>query len=300
MIFNNIVETIGKTPVIKLRSQGEDFADIYVKLESFNPGGSVKDRAAISMINTMIENGKLKQGDTIVEPTSGNTGIGASMIAAGLGFRIVLVMPETMSVERRKLLLAYGAELILTEGAKGMKGAIEKANQLVQEEGYVMLSQFDNPANPQIHRETTAVEILADFDHLDGFVAGIGTGGTITGVGNVLKDKFKDIKIVGVEPEASPVISGGAPGPHKIQGIGPGFVPANLDVTVIDEMILISNDTAFEGARDLAKKEGILVGISSGAAFKAALKVAKDLGKGKKVLFMAPDTGERYLSMEVF
>lgn len=300
MIYNNIVETIGKTPVIKLKPVGEDFADIYVKLEMFNPGGSTKDRAALNMIKTMLDKGDLKKGDTIVEPTSGNTGIGAAMIGASLGIKIVLVMPETMSVERRKLLAAYGAELVLTEGAKGMKGAIEKARELVEEKGFVMLSQFDNEANPLAHKNTTALEILGDFDKLDAFVAGVGTGGTLTGVGEALKESFGNVKLVAVEPEASPVISGGMAGPHKIQGIGAGFIPKNLKVELIDEIIQISNEEAFEGARALARREGILVGISSGAAYQAALRVAKSLGKGKRVLFMAPDTGERYLSMEVF
>lgn len=301
MIYNNIIETIGKTPVVKLSNiTDENMADIYVKLEYFNPAGSTKDRAASQMIEDLIKNGKLKAGDTIVEPTSGNTGIGAAMIAAAKGFKIVLVMPETMSVERRKLLAAYGAELILTEGSLGMKGAIEKANQLVLEKGYVILSQFENKSNPIAHSKTTAIEILEDFETLDVFVAGVGTGGTISGAGRVLKEKMKDLLVVAVEPEASPVISGGKPGPHKIQGIGAGFIPKNLNVDILDRTIQISNEEAFQGCKTIAQREGILVGISSGAAFVAALKIAKEIGKGKKVLFMAPDGGERYMSMDIF
>lgn len=301
MIYNNIVETIGKTPVVKLSKLTDDtMADVYAKLEYFNPAGSIKDRVSLNMIKNLMLDGKLKKGDTIVEPTSGNTGIGAAMIAAAQGFDIVLVMPETMSVERRKLLSAYGAHLVLTSGSLGMTGAIERAEELVREKGYVMLSQFDNESNPQIHRETTALEILEDFDHLDAFVAGVGTGGTISGIGEVLKSKISDIKIIAVEPQASPVLSGGKAGPHKIQGIGAGFVPENLNADILDEIVTITNDEAYEACRLLAQKEGILVGISSGAALAASLKLAKKLGRSKKILFIAPDNGERYLSTDLF
>ncbi len=299
MVYENILDLVGKTPAVKLNKLvTEDMAEIYVKLEYFNPSGSVKDRAALGMIRDLVLAGKLKQGDTIVEPTSGNTGIGIAMIGAAKGYKVVLTMPDTLSIERRRMLAAYGAELILTDGAKGMKGAIEKAQELVDTKGYIMLSQFDNPSNPQYHKHTTAMEILEDFSNLDAFVAGIGTGGTISGVGAGLKNAYENIQIIGVEPSASPVISGGAAGPHKIQGIGAGFVPKNYDATVVDEVLQVDNDTAMEITRQLAQKEGIFVGISSGAAVYAALEVAKKLGKGKRVLAIAPDGGSRYLSIE--
>ncbi len=299
MVYENILDLVGKTPAVKLNKLvTEDMAEIYVKLEYFNPSGSVKDRAALGMIRDLVLAGKLKQGDTIVEPTSGNTGIGIAMIGAAKGYKVVLTMPDTLSIERKRMLAAYGAELILTDGAKGMKGAIEKAQELVDTKGYIMLSQFDNPSNPQYHKHTTAMEILEDFSNLDAFVAGIGTGGTISGVGAGLKNAYENIQIIGVEPSASPVISGGAAGPHKIQGIGAGFVPKNYDATVVDEVLQVDNDTAMEITRQLAQKEGIFVGISSGAAVYAALEVAKKLGKGKRVLAIAPDGGSRYLSIE--
>ena len=276
MIYENIVQTIGKTPIVRINSVREEgMAEIYAKLEFFNPGGSVKDRIAASMILGMQKEGTLKKGDIIVEPTSGNTGIGVAMACAALGFKVVLVMPETMSIERRKLQKAYGAELVLTEGAKGMKGAIEKANELVHEKGYVMLSQFENKFNPQAHELTTAKEIMDDFKELDAFVAGVGTGGTLSGTARALKANGYKTKIVAVEPNDSAVISGEKPGPHKIQGIGAGFIPATLETAYIDEIERVDNDEAFEAARKLAKDEGILLGISGGAALAAAVKVAK-------------------------
>lgn len=301
MLYSNIIETIGKTPIVRLSSFEEpDMAEIYVKLEYFNPAGSIKDRAALSMIESYINEGKLKKGDTIVEPTSGNTGIGAAMIAAAQGFKIVLVMPETMSIERRKLLLAYGANIILTDGSLGMQGAIDRAQELVDKEGFVMLSQFENPDNPKAHKSSTAIEILEDISDLNAFVAGVGTGGTISGVAEILKKEIADIEIVAVEPYDSAVISGEKASAHKLQGIGAGFIPKNLNLETVDKIEKITNEEAFEACRSMAKKEGILVGISSGAALCAALKTAKKLGKGKKVLFIAPDSGERYLSMDIF
>lgn len=301
MLYSNIIETIGKTPIVRLSSFEEpDMAEIYVKLEYFNPAGSIKDRAALSMIESYINEGKLKKGDTIVEPTSGNTGIGAAMIAAAQGFKIVLVMPETMSIERRKLLLAYGANIILTDGSLGMQGAIDRAQELVDKEGFVMLSQFENPDNPKAHKSSTAIEILEDISDLNAFVAGVGTGGTISGVAEILKKEIADIEIVAVEPYDSAVISGEKASAHKLQGIGAGFIPKNLNLEIVDKVEKITNEEAFEACRSMAKKEGILVGISSGAALCAALKTAKKLGKGKKVLFIAPDSGERYLSMDIF
>jgi cysteine synthase len=302
-VANNISELIGQTPLVKLNKLvGENDATVYVKLEAFNPGSSVKDRIALSMLDSAEAEGKITSGSTIVEPTSGNTGIGLAMIAAARGYKLILVMPETMSIERRNLLKAYGAELVLTPGSDGMKGAIKKAEELLAENpSYFMPQQFNNPANPKIHRETTAKEVLEQTNkELDAFIGGVGTGGTITGVGQVIKEQISGVQIIAVEPTASPVLSGGNPGPHKIQGIGAGFIPNVLDRDVIDEVIQVSNEDAFETARKLARQEGILVGISSGAAVFAALQVAKKLGKGKKVVVVAPDTGERYLSTELF
>ncbi|MBE2983932.1 cysteine synthase A [Campylobacter sp. RM9344] len=299
MIYENITQTIGKTPVVKLKS-GENEAEIYAKLEFFNPGSSVKDRIAFNMIQKMLQNGKLKDGDTIVEPTSGNTGIGVAMVGSALGFKVVLCMPESMSIERRKIVAAYGAKLELTEAAKGMKGAIARATELAAQPNHVILSQFENEFNPEAHELNTGVEIIADFDSLDAFVAGVGTGGTISGVAKKLKEKGYNTKIVAVEPEASPVLSGGNPSPHKIQGIGAGFVPDTMNLDIVDEIQKISNEDAMLGAREVAKSEGILFGISGGAAYVAARRVAKALGKGKKVLFIAPDNGERYLSTELY
>ncbi|KFN03833.1 cysteine synthase A [Bacillus clarus] len=301
-VAQSVSELIGKTPIVKLnRIVESDSADIYLKLEFMNPGSSVKDRIALAMIEDAEQKGLLKEGDTIIEPTSGNTGIGLAMVAAAKGYKAILVMPETMSIERRNLLRAYGAELVLTPGPEGMGGAIRKATELAKEHGYFIPQQFQNQANPEIHRLTTGPEIVEQMgDQLDAFIAGIGTGGTITGAGEVLKEAYKDIKIYAVEPADSPVLSGGKPGPHKIQGIGAGFVPETLDVEVYDEIIQVKSEQAFEYARKVAREEGILVGISSGAVIYAAKEVAKKLGKGKKVLVIIPSNGERYLSTPLY
>ncbi|WP_027410153.1 cysteine synthase A [Anoxybacteroides tepidamans] len=299
---NSITELIGDTPAVKLnRIVDGDSADVYVKLEFMNPGSSVKDRIALAMIEAAEKEGELKPGDTLIEPTSGNTGIGLAMVAAAKGYKAILVMPDTMSLERRNLLRAYGAELVLTPGSEGMRGAIRKAEELAAEHGYFMPQQFKNEANPEIHRLTTGKEIVEQMgDQLDAFVAGIGTGGTITGAGEVLREAYPNIKIYAVEPADSPVLSGGKPGPHKIQGIGAGFVPDILNTNIYDEVITVKTEEAFEAARRAAREEGILGGISSGAAIHAALKVAKQLGKGKRVLAIIPSNGERYLSTALY
>ncbi|WP_282156143.1 cysteine synthase A [Cytobacillus gottheilii] len=301
-VANSITELVGQTPIVKLNRIVEDeSAEVYLKLEYMNPGSSVKDRIALAMIEAAEENGGLKEGETIIEPTSGNTGIGLAMVAAAKGYKSILVMPETMSMERRNLLRAYGAELVLTPGPEGMGGAIRKAEELSKEHGYFMPQQFKNESNPEVHRLTTGKEITEQMgDQLDAFISGIGTGGTITGAGEVLKEKYENIKIYAVEPSDSPVLSGGKPGPHKIQGIGAGFVPDILNTKIYDEIIKVENETAFEYARRAAKEEGILGGISSGAAIYAALQVAKELGKGKKVLAIIPSNGERYLSTPLY
>lgn len=305
-IVQSVTELIGDTPLVRLnRLVPEDSAEVYVKLEYQNPGASVKDRIAISMIEVAEQEGILKPGDTIVEPTSGNTGIGLAMVAAAKGYKAILVMPETMSVERRNLLRAYGAELVLTPGAEGMNGAVRRAEELAaQNPTYFIPQQFKNQANVKIHRETTGPEIVEAINSLDGkldaFVAGIGTGGTISGAGEVLKKNFPGIKVVAVEPAASPLLSGGSPGGHKIQGIGANFIPDILNREIYDQVITIENEEAFETARRAAKEEGILCGISSGAAIFAALKVAKELGKGKRVVAIVPSNGERYLSTPLF
>ncbi len=301
MIYNGAIELIGKTPILKLKIMvDENGAEVYVKLEKFNPGGSVKDRAALGMIEKAEKEGILKEGSVIVEPTSGNTGIALAMIGRLKGYKVIIVMPETMSKERRDLINAYGAELVLTEGSKGMKGAIEKANELVKNNGYFMPQQFENIANPEKHYETTADEIFNDINDLDVFVAGVGTGGTATGVGKRLKEKINGIQVVAVEPSNSQVIAGKKPGAHKIQGIGAGFIPQNYKAEYVDNVVPVTDEDAIRTAVEFAKKEGILVGISSGAAIYTAIEIAKKLGKGKKVLALSPDGGEKYISMGIY
>ena len=305
-IYNGALELVGNTPLVEVKNIEEELgleARILVKLEYFNPAGSVKDRIAKAMIEDAEEKGLLKEGSVIIEPTSGNTGIGLASIAAVKGYRIILTMPATMSVERRNILKAYGAEIVLTEGAKGMKGAIEKADELAKEiPGSYIPGQFVNPANPEVHRKTTGPEIWKDTDgEVDLFIAGVGTGGTLTGVGEYLKSQNPDVKIVALEPASSPVLSTGQGGPHKIQGIGAGFVPDVLNTTVYDEIFTVENDDAFATGKLLAKKEGILVGISSGAALYGAIELAKrPENKGKTIVALLPDTGDRYYSTPLF
>ena len=305
-IYKTADELIGKTPLLELSHIEDEYkleANIIAKVEYFNPAGSVKDRIAKKMIDEAIKEGKINKDTVLIEPTSGNTGIGLASVAAAKGLKLIVTMPETMSVERRNIMKAYGAEIVLTEGAKGMKGAIEKANELAKEYPNSFIpGQFDNPNNPKVHFETTGPEIYEDTDgKVDIFVAGVGTGGTITGVGTYLKSKNKDIKVVAVEPESSPVLSEGKLGPHKIQGIGAGFVPKVLDTSIYDEIIRVSNEDAFATGKLIGKKEGILVGISSGAAVFAAIELAKkEENKGKNIVVLLPDTGDRYLSTPMF
>lgn len=303
-IYNNLTELIGGTPLVELqRITGESAARVVVKVESFNPGGSVKDRIGFAMIRDAEEKGLLNEGSVIIEPTSGNTGIALALVAAVRGYRLILTMPDTMSVERRNLLKAYGAELVLTPGAQGMRGAIEKAEALAAEiPGSFVPQQFKNLSNPEVHRHTTALEIWDDTDGaVDILVGGVGTGGTVTGVGEVLKQRKPNVQVIAVEPFDSPVISGGQPGPHKIQGIGAGFIPDVLNTGVIDEVVRVRNEEAFATARRLAREEGILAGISSGAALFAALEVAgRPENAGKLIVVVLPDTGERYLSTTLF
>ncbi len=305
-VYKKITDLVGHTPVLEftnIEKEEKLQANLYGKLEYFNPAGSVKDRIAKAMVDDAEEKGLLKPGSVIIEPTSGNTGIGLASVAAARGYRLIITMPETMSIERRNLMKAYGAELVLTEGAKGMSGAIAKASELAAEiENSFIPSQFSNPANPAIHEKTTGVEIWEDTDgKVDIFVAGVGTGGTISGVGRYLKSQNPDVKVVAVEPKGSPVLSEGVSGPHKIQGIGAGFVPDTLDTKVYDEIITVENDDAFETGRRIARSEGVLVGISSGAAVWAAIELAKrPENKGKTIVALLPDTGERYLSTPMF
>jgi cysteine synthase A len=302
-IFEDITAAVGYTPLVQINKLGSGKATILAKLESYNPCGSVKDRIALSMIQAAEEKGLIKPDTVIVEPTSGNTGIGLACICAAKGYKLILTMPESMSIERRKLLRLFGAEIALTPAELGMAGAVEKAEQIVgQNPNAFMPQQFNNPANPQIHKETTAQEIWADTDHnVDIFVAGVGTGGTLTGCSEMLKQRNKNLKTVAVEPKDSPVLSGGKPGPHKIQGIGAGFMPEVLNVDVIDEIIQVSNEDAMETARQLAAKEGILVGISSGAAMWAAMQISqREENQGNTIVVIFPDTGERYISTEMF
>ncbi|MBU5300971.1 cysteine synthase A [Clostridium sporogenes] len=302
MLYENSIDLIGNTPMFKLNNmKEEDMADVYIKLEKFNPGGSIKDRAALGMIEEAEKMGKIEPGDIIVEPTSGNTGIGLAMVGRLKGYKVIIVMPDSMSIERRNMIKAYGAELVLTEGNKGMTGAIEKAEELARDKkGYFIPQQFSNRANSKKHYETTAVEILKDVENLDFFVASVGTGGTIAGIGRRLKEFNKNIKVVAVEPHNSPVISGGKAAPHKIQGIGAGFIPEVYEKDVVDEVMTITDEESYEYARRFGTEEGILVGISSGANIAAAIKIAKKLGKGKKVVTVAPDGGEKYISTGLY
>jgi len=302
LVAESVLELIGRTPVVRLNKLvSPDMATVWAKLERQNPGGSVKDRIALAMTLAAERDGRLRPGGVIVEPTSGNTGIGLAMVAAVKGYRCILVMPDTLSVERRKLFQAYGAEMVLTPGSLGMKGALARAREIAAETpGAFMPNQFENPANPDIHTHTTALEILTQVPQLDAFVAGVGTGGTVTGVGRHLKEDIPHVTVVAVEPAESAVLSGGQAGSHKIQGIGAGFKPQVLDMDVVDEIVLVSSAEALAMTRRLAREEGLLVGISSGAAAVAALELARRLGAGKTVVTVFPDTGERYLSTPVF
>ncbi|MDO4402658.1 MAG: cysteine synthase A [Clostridiaceae bacterium] len=301
MLVNSTLELIGNTPVLRVNNMtDENDGEVFIKLEKFNPGLSIKDRAALGMIEKAEKDGILKSGSVIVEPTSGNTGIGIALVGKLKGYKVVIVMPETMSKERRDMIKAYGAELVLTEGKKGMKGAIEMAEKLVKEKGYFMPQQFENKANPQKHYETTAEEILRDVPDIDVFVAGVGSGGTIVGVGRKLKELKPDVKVVAVEPEKSPVLSGGNPGAHKIQGIGAGFVPGVYSKDIVDEIFEVSDEDSYKVAKEFATKEGVLIGISSGAALYAGIEIAKKLGRDKKIVVISPDGGEKYFSSGLY
>ncbi|MGT2682353.1 cysteine synthase A [Streptococcus porci] len=302
-IYNNITELVGQTPIVKLNNiVPEGAAEVYVKLEAFNPGSSVKDRIALAMIEQAEKDGKIKAGDTIVEPTSGNTGIGLAWVGAAKGYKVVIVMPDTMSIERRKIIQAYGAELVLTPGSEGMKGAIAKAHEIAEERNGFVPLQFSNPANPAIHESTTGREILEAFGNegLDAFISGVGTGGTVSGVSHTLKAVNPHVQVFAVEADESAVLSGEKPGPHKIQGISAGFVPDTLDTAAYDGIIRVTSENALATGRAIGAKEGFLVGISSGAAIYAAIEKAKELGAGKKVLAILPDNGERYLSTALY
>lgn len=303
-IYSSVLELVGNTPMVRLNGiSDETGAEVIAKLEYFNPMSSVKDRLALAMVEDAEKKGLLKKGSVIVEPTSGNTGVGLALVCAVKSYKLILTMPDTMSIERRKLLKALGAQVFLTPGEKGMKGSVAKAMELVENnEEHVILQQFENPANPQAHMKTTAVEIVEDCGgKVDIFIAGVGTGGTLTGVGKFLKSKNKDVKIIAVEPEDSAVLSGSLPGPHKLQGIGAGFIPGILETNIIDEIIRVSSDAAFTEARKIAKEEGIFCGISAGAALTAArIAASKPENKGKRIVVIIPDTGERYLSTELF
>ena len=301
MLVNSALELIGNTPVLRVNNMtDENEGEVFIKLEKFNPGLSIKDRAALGMIEKAEKDGILKSGSVIVDPTSGNTGIGIALVGKLKGYKVVIVMPETMSKERRDMIKAYGAELVLTEGKKGMKGAIEMAEKLVKEKGYFMPQQFENEANPQKHYETTAEEILRDIPDIDVFVAGVGSGGTIVGVGRKLKELKPDVKVVAVEPEKSPVLSGGNPGAHKIQGIGAGFVPGVYSKDIVDEIFEVSDEDSYKVAKEFATKEGVLIGISSGAALYAGIEIAKKLGRDKKIVVISPDGGEKYFSSGLY
>ncbi|MBQ6819688.1 MAG: cysteine synthase A [Clostridium sp.] len=301
MIYNSTLDLIGNTPILKLNNlTDKDSAEIYVKLEKYNLAGSIKDRAALGMIEKAEKEGLLKKNSVIIEPTSGNMGIALAMIGKLKGYEVIIVMPDSMSKERRDLIKAFGAKLILTEGSKGMNGAIEKASELAKKENYFMPQQFQNIANREKHYETTAEEIYNDINDLDVFIAGVGTGGTVSGIGRKLKEKISNIKIVAVEPKSSPVLSGGNAGAHKIQGLGSGFIPDIYDSKSVDEVVNVSDLEAFETTKLIAEKEGILLGISSGAVISVAISMAKKIGKGKKILVIAPDGGEKYISMGIF